>query len=113
MSSKIAFILSMIFVGWFFALGMDMVNIQFAISNLDSKSISISYLISKYGTIDGTIEKEIEDKFSVEFTCIDNCSPKFGDIVTYEISQTVSTVIVGHRSMTVSVQRTAVIGYYS
>ena len=114
MSSKIAFLLSMIFVGWFFALGMDMINIQFAISNLDSKSVTISYLISQYGTVDAQIEEEIENKYNVEFVCTDNCTPLYGEVVTYVISTNIKTLIVGsNKSMTISIKRTAVIGYYS
>ena len=50
MSSKIGTILSLIFVSIFFIFGIDLLTIQVAYANLDSKAISISYLISKRGT---------------------------------------------------------------
>ena len=113
MSSKIGLILSMIFVTMFFAMGLDLISVQIIYNDLDSKCIAISYQISKYGTVDEQIKSSIESTYKVRFTCIDNCSPKFGDVVTYQISKDYRPIIINSETMTISVERNAVIGFYN
>ena len=52
MSYKVSFILSMVFVVMYFLFAGDMISLQFIYSDLDAKSVTISYLISENGTID-------------------------------------------------------------
>ena len=66
MSSKIGLILSMIFVAMFFVFGIDLICIQFIYSDLDAKSITISYLISQNGGLSSDLINEIEDTLSGE-----------------------------------------------
>ena len=113
MSSKIGLILSMLFVTLFFAMGLDVVCVQVIYNDLDSKSIAISYQISQYGTINNEIKSSIENKYKVTFTCVDNCSPKFGDVVTYQISKDYRPIIIQKELMTISIERSAIIGYYN
>ena len=101
----------MIFVTIFFAFGLDLISIQFIYNDLDAKSIAISYKISEYGTIDDTLKNYIESTFDVDFKCKSNCSPMFGDVVTYVISKDFDPIIIKDQTMVVSVERTAVIGY--
>ena len=111
MSSKLGLILSMIFVTMFFAFGLDLISIQFIYNDLDAKSVAISYQISQYGTINESLKQNIEDTFHVDFACVANCSPMFGDTVTYVISKRYKPMIIKQESMTISVERNAVIGY--
>lgn len=111
MSSKLGLVLSMIFVTMFFAFGLDLICIQFIYNDLDAKSIAISYKISQYGTVNESIKQNIEETFKVEFTCTGNCSPLFGDTVTYVISKQYKPMIIKQESMTISIERNAVIGY--
>ena len=113
MSSKFGLILSMLFVSLFFGLGVDMISIQIIYSDLDAKSVAISYRISEYGTIDDSLVQSIQNDFNVTFTCQSNCQPLFGDTVTYIISRMYKPLVVQKEQMTVNVQRTAVIGYYN
>ena len=113
MSSKLGLILSMVFVTLFFAMGLDMICVQVIYNDLDSKSIAISYQISQYGTINSDIKNAIENKYHVTFTCVDNCSPKFGDVVTYQIAKDYRPIIIQKEAMTISVERSAIIGYYN
>lgn len=113
MSSKLGLILSMIFVTLFFAMGLDMICVQVIYNDLDSKSVAISYQISQYGTINNEIKSSIESKYKVRFTCIDNCSPKFGDVVTYQIAKDYRPIIIKDELMTISIERNAVIGFYN
>ena len=63
MSYKISFILSMVFVAMYFMFAGDMISLQFIYSDLDAKSVTISYLISENGTIDKPFVKRIEQKY--------------------------------------------------
>ena len=111
MSSKLGLVLSMIFVTMFFAFGLDLICIQFIYNDLDAKSVAISYKISQYGTVNNTLKRNIEETFKVEFTCTSNCSPMFGDTVTYVISKQYKPMMISKDTMTISVERNAVIGY--
>lgn len=113
MSSKVGLILSMIFVVMFIALGVDVITIQYAYSDLDSKSMNISYLIAQHGTIDDSLIRSIEEKYHVTFECIGNCAPFFGDTVDYRISTQIKPIIVSLETITISVNRSTVIGFYS
>ena len=112
MSYKISFILSMVFVTMFFLFAGDMISLQFIYSDLDAKSVTISYLISEHGSLDETFITNIENKYSVDFVYADNYSPLFGDEVTYVIAKHYKPLIMAKDEMTVSVKRTTVIGYY-
>lgn len=111
MSSKLGLVLSMIFVTMFFAFGLDLICIQFIYNDLDAKSVAISYKISQYGAINETLKQYIEETFKVEFDCTSNCAPMFGDTVTYVISKEYKPMIIDKDTMTISVERNAVIGY--
>lgn len=113
MSYKIGVILSMVFVALFFAFGVDLISIQFAFSNLDSKSVAISYRISNHGTLDELFIDDIEHEFNVLFDCLTNCNPSFGDIVEYQISTYIKPIVIAKGNYTITIKRTAVIGFYS
>lgn len=113
MSYKISLILSMIFVALFFLFGIDLISIQFAFSSLDSQSINVSYLISNHGTIDEDFINHVETRFDLDFTCLSNCNPQFGDIVEYTLSRQINTLVITKGPMDITIKRSAVIGYYS
>lgn len=112
MSYKISFILSMIFVVVFFLFAGDMISIQFIYSDLDAKSVTISYLISEHGGLDKAFIKVIERKYDVDFVTADNYSPLFGDEVTYVIAKSYKPLVMSTDTMNISIERTTVIGYY-
>lgn len=113
MSSKLGLILSMLFVMIFFSMGLDVISVQLIYNDLDAKSIAISYQISQYGTIDSSIKTAIESNYKVRFTCLSNCSPVFGDVVIYQIARDYQPIIIRQDTMTISIERNAIIGYYN
>ncbi len=113
MSYKISFILSMVFVAMFFLFSGDMISLQFLYSDLDAKSVTISYLISDHGMLDGDFISYIESKYNVDFVSADNYYPLFGDEVTYVLAKDYKPLIMSKENMRVSIQRTTVIGYYN
>ena len=102
----------MVFVTMFFLFSGDMISLQFIYSDLDAKSVTISYLISEHGSLDQSFIESIENKYNVDFVSADNYTPLFGDEVTYVIAKTYKPLMMSKETMTVSVQRTTVIGYY-
>lgn len=112
MSYKVSFILSMIFVVFFILFAGDVICLQYVYSDLDAKSVTISYLISEHGGLDEDFINSIETKYNVDFVYSDNYSPLFGDEVTYVIARTYKPLVMSKDDMTVSISRTTVIGYY-
>lgn len=113
MASKFGLMLSMIFVALFFAFGIDLMTVQFIYSDLDAKSISISYEISQYGTIDDALVLSIQNKYNVSFVCVDNCTPLFGDVVTYKLIKSYKPIVISKTPLEITIQRNAIIGYLS
>ena len=112
MSYKISFILSMVFVTMFFLFAGDMISLQFLYSDLDAKSVTISYLISQHGKLDNEFIENIENKYGLDFVTADNYSPLFGDEVTYVIAKQYKPLIMSKDKMTIFIKRTTVIGYF-
>lgn len=112
MSSKIGLILSMIFVAMFFLLGVDLICIQYTYSELDAKSITISYLISHNGGLNSDFISALEATYNIDFQCLENCTPSFGDVVKFSISTEYSPFILSPEPMTLKVSRTTTIGFY-
>ena len=113
MSSKMGLILSLFFVVLFVAFGIDMINVQFAYSSLDSKCVAISYRISKNGTLDKVFIHNLEEEYNVDFVCVGNCHPLFGDVVTYQVSTYIDALIISNSAVKVTIERTAIIGFYA
>lgn len=112
MSYKVSFILSMVFVAFFILFSGDLICIQYLYSDLDAKSVTISYLISEHGGLDEEFIEQVENKYNVDFVTADNYTPLFGDEVTYVIARTYKPLVLSQEEMTLSISRTTVIGYY-
>ncbi len=113
MSYKISLILSLVFVSMFFLFAGDMISLQFAYSNLDASSITISHLISRSESINDNLINNIEANFSVDFTLLNEEEPLFGDVVDFVISQEYHSIVLSNNTMTLSIRRTSVLGYYN
>ena len=112
MSYKISFILSMVFVAMFFFFAGDVISIQFAYSSLDAKSISISHLISEEDTLPSDFTNKIEEQFHVNFKVLNEEEPLFGDVVEFVISTEYKTLVISKDPITLSIQRSTIMGYY-
>ena len=112
MSSKLGLILSMLFVAMFFAFAGDMVSLQFAYTNLDSISVTIGKLISEERTISQTFIDNVESEFDVDFILLNEEEPLFGDVVNYIIASEFQPMVISKESITLSIQRSSIIGYY-
>ena len=112
MSSKLGLILSFIFVSLFFLLGIDLLTLQFALTDLDTKSINISYLISKKATLNEELITYIEETYNVDFECHNNETPIYGDVIDYTISSIYKPIIISKEEMKLTIKRYVIIGYY-
>lgn len=113
MSYKISLILSMVFVSLFFLFASDMISLQFAYSNLDATSITISHIISESLSVNNSLINDIETKFKVDFTLLNEEEPLFGDVVDFVISKEYKSIIISNNTMLISVKRSSVLGYYN
>ena len=112
MSSKIGTILSMLFVVMFFLFGTDLVCLQYAYSELDSKGITIAYYISKNSRIDRDFLDFLSNKYEVEVSADSRQSAEFGDVVHFTIKDTFNPLVISNGEMTITLSREAIIGYY-
>ena len=112
MSSKIGTILSMLFVVLFFLFGTDLLCLQYAYSELDSKGISIAYYISKNSRIDVDFLQYLSKKYSVEVSAKSGQSTSYGDVVSFTVKDKYDPLVISNEEMTISISREAVIGYY-
>lgn len=111
MSSKLGTILSMLFFAMFFLFGVDLINLQYSYSELDSKSVTISYLISRNGTVDNSFINYLETKYKIGFQLISKENPTFGDEVEYIIYGQYNPIVLSKSPIEISIDRTTVIGF--
>ncbi|HBF68318.1 MAG TPA: hypothetical protein DDW20_03240 [Firmicutes bacterium] len=112
MGSKIGFILSLLFVAQLFAIGGDMMSIQFIYTNLDALSITVGNLISKSGGINDEIINLVkEENASIE--PIGETSPLIGSVYKYKVFMNYDALIIDDKVMEIAVCRSVLIGYYS
>lgn len=112
MGSKIATILSLIFVVTLFLFASDMMCLQYLYSDLDSTAVTIGYLISKQKLIDDNFVERISDDYKVIFKYTGPEVLKYGEVVQFQVSKEFNPVIISGSTMMVDVVRTTVVGYY-
>lgn len=102
----------MVFVAMFFLFSADLISIQSVYSTLDAKANNISYIISRNGVIDNDFINYIETTYNVDFSCPLNSSPTFGEEITYIISTDYQPMIIDKNTMTISISRMTIVGFY-
>lgn len=112
MSYKLSLIISMIFIVFFSLFSVDLIVIQNAYSLLDSKSINISYFLSKNGDVSDEAINYIERTYDVSFTLISSQNPAYGDDITYNLSSECKVFVMSD-TLIIAIQRIAVVGYFN
>lgn len=112
MGSKIGLLLSLIFIALFTAMGIDLLTLQYQLSSLDSISSNVSYFIAKNGVIDDAFIDQIETNYNIRFTCLSNCNPAFGEMITYRLEKDYQPLIISNSPMTLKIVRSTMVGYY-
>ncbi|MCQ2086936.1 MAG: hypothetical protein MJZ37_02540 [Bacilli bacterium] len=112
MSYKLSLMMSMIFVVFFSVFSIDLIMIQNSYALLDSKSINISYFLSKNGDVSSDAINYIERFYHVDFTLVSDSNPAFGDDIIYNLSTTYHPFIIGEE-FNITIQRMTVVGYFN
>ena len=112
MSSKIGFVLSLIFVFVFFLFGGDLVGIQYVYTSLDAKSVTIAYKIAKDARADEEYITSLENEFNVILEITNEITPLYGDECNFIVSTYYNPLVVSTIEIPLRVQRSTVLGYY-
>jgi hypothetical protein len=111
MAYKTSFILSLIFVIQLLLLIGDLVMIQVTHARLDAIGLATSSLISRQGGINEDIVAFTEGQ-STTLTCLSMCTPRLGDVLTFQLEKELDPFIISHESIQLRIIYHAVIGYY-
>lgn len=112
MSYKLSMIISMVFIALFSFFAVDMLIIQNTYSLLDSKSVNISYFLSKNGDVSDDSINYIERVYKVTFELLSDKNPAFGDDIIYNLSTTYHPFVIGDE-LEIKIQRMTVVGYFN
>lgn len=112
MSSKLGLILSSIFIVMAFLFAFDLMNVQFIYADLDAKSVNITYLISRSPSLDEPFYQHISERYDVEMICSKQGATVFGEEIDFELVDNYKPLIMSKENMTVSIKRSAIVGYF-
>ena len=113
MGTNFATILSFLFVTLFFILGVDLLSVQVVFTDLDRIGVTFSYVIAKEGSINSNVIDDYCNKYNVTFTCLENCTPKFGDIVEFKLVKPYQPILISNDVLNITIIRSAIIGFYN
>jgi hypothetical protein len=111
-SYKTAFVLTLTFVVQILILCGDILGLQMVHSHLDAIGQTTSFRIAQTGRIDAAIEDWLLEQ-DIRLTCLSNCTPRFGDTLEFRLDKSYDPLIIAADTLTLSVVRSAVIGYYN
>ena len=112
MSSKLGVFLSSLFVIVAFLFSFDIINVQFLYADLDAKSVNITYLISRAPKLDRVFWSDVGERYGVTISCNKNGATTFGEEIDFELSDSFHPLIMSKENVTVSIKRTAIVGYF-
>lgn len=112
MSYKISLIISLVFVVLFSFFAVDLLVIQNTYSLLDSKSINISYFLSRHGDVSSDSIDYIERYYDVNFELLSDENPAFGDDIIYILSTVYHPFVIG-KDLDIKIKRMTVVGYFN
>ncbi|MGM9857940.1 MAG: hypothetical protein ACI311_01645 [Bacilli bacterium] len=110
MLKKISYILTIIMIIIGISLCYDINQYSKIKINLIDLSQESDYLISKNGKIDNTLQDYFENSYNVKLICTDNCNPKYGDLLSYEIKKESNFMVIGFTTNEVILKKKVLIG---
>ena len=110
MSYKLGLMLSLVFLMCVFMMAGDMFCVAAIHSDLDSISLTVSYLISRDGWVSESTREFAEDSGATLH--LPSAAPRIGDTYTFEVSKEYSPIIISRDPIVVTVKRSTVVGYY-
>jgi hypothetical protein len=91
----------------------DVISIQYIYSDLDAVSLTVGYLIAKEAYVSQrtlAFIQEVSPGTRIEYN---NSYMMFGETFQYKLCKDYKPAIIGTESVTISVSRSAVIGYFN
>jgi hypothetical protein len=113
MAYKLGLLLSLFFVIEVIAFSGDLYFLSYIHSELDAVSLTASYEISMQGYITDYVKTYVQEKAHAYIVKVGDDTPRFGEALTFKVYRSYSPLIIANQTMTVSVTRSAVIGYFN
>lgn len=110
MSSKLGFLLSLLFLVQVLAYSGDVYCLQLIHSSLDAVALQAGYQISRSNGLTPAIEKYVYKESGASIKALSSES-YFGAEFRFEVFKTYSPLILKSQPMVVSVKREAILGY--
>ena len=111
MASKMSVILSLFFVVLFFVFSSDIINVQFAYSNLDSLSVNVNYILSKENGNSSKVNAYLFKYPNISFRLVTE-QIVLGEPAFYTLTQTFNPFVMnGGNLMKIRIERSVVIGF--
>lgn len=70
----------------------------------------ITQTLIQEGRLNYPVIAEQEQNHKMRFTCLENCQPRFGDIVYYKVEKEVTSFIIHPPKITIKIERQVLIG---
>lgn len=113
MSYKLAFLLSFLFMIQVLLFSGDLAALEAIHNELDAVGLTVGYQISMIGSITPAIKEFVFQEAHAEIRCVSGCSSQMGEALSFELSRRYEPIIISKNEMTITVRRTAIIGYFS
>jgi hypothetical protein len=113
MAYKLGLLLSMLFIVQVIVYSGDISCISLIRSELDAVALTAGYEISMQGAITSGIVSFVAKEARAEIVMVNDSVPSFGEVLVFEVSRLYDPLIISDSTMTISVRRSAVIGYYA
>jgi hypothetical protein len=111
MAYKLSFLLSLFFVAQIMCYAGDLTAIQSIESLLDACALTVSEQIAIKGSITAEISLFVKEDAKAGIVQITPGKPAVGQVLEFELRRDYVPLIIRDSTMTVSVRRSAVIGY--
>lgn len=113
MAYKLGFLLSLFFVIQVIAYSGDVAAISMIHTSLDAVAVTASYEISLHSKITPEIVAYVKEEADASIEQTGSGTVAFGQPLTFRVFRTYDPLIISSSIMTISVTRSAVIGYFN
>lgn len=90
----------------------DLACLEAIHSELDAVALTVGYQISMTGSITSSIREFVYAEAHAEIHCVSSCSPQMGEAMSFILARSYQPIIISKQEMTITVRRTAIIGYF-
>jgi hypothetical protein len=115
MSYKLGLLLSMFFLVQVFPLGGDLASITAIHNQIDAIALTAGYQISLQGSLTQSIVNMVQEEAGARIYYVNEEQryKHYGETVVFLVSKDYKPFVMSHETMTITVRRSAVIGYFA